>query len=195
MKVSKLLLAVVGAAVLLAALVASASARSLESSSQTSTVLWRRTSFAVSGETLAECEIKLSGSLHARTFAKTVGSLIGYITESVVLRCARGGMTINQASLPWHRRYRAFAGTLPNILTQSETISGAEWAIREAFGLTCTVRRESSELIRTYTLSSGTVTGAEVTGHGLCLGLEGALSGSETNVTNGSGARLTLRLI
>jgi len=196
MKLGKLLLAVAGATVLLGALVSSASARNFEVSSQTGTTLWRRVILAVGAERLAECEIKLSGSLHTRTATKTINSLIGYITESVVLRCVFGGMTINQASLPWHRRYRAFTGTLPNILTQSETVTGAEWSMREAvFGITCTMRRESSSLTRTYSLSSGTVTNDSLSGEDLCSGIMMRLEGAETNVTNGSGARISVRLI
>jgi hypothetical protein len=200
MKISKLLLAVVSAAVLLGAIVSSASARNLSSSSQTTTALWRRMDFR-GGFGTVECEVKLSGSFHARTIAKSVGSLIGYITEGTILRCARGGATINQASLPWHRRYRSFTGTLPNIAGTGETVTGAEWSIREPFGITCTVRAAESSTIGTYgvdssnTATRGTVLEASVSGNSRCSGIEGTLSGTETNVTNGSGARLTVTLI
>jgi hypothetical protein len=194
MKLSKLLLAVMGATVLLGAFVSSASARNLSISSQINTALWRRMNFGGGFGTI-ECEVKLSGSLHTRTIAKVI-ALIGYITEGTVLRCARFGMTINQASLPWHRRYRGFTGTLPNITTQSETITGAEFTIREpTFGITCTVARATSSMIRTYAVSSGTITRAEVSGTNRCGEFEGTLSGGETNVTNGSGSRITITLI
>jgi len=195
MKFSKLLLAVVGATVLLGALVASASARNFETSSQTTTGLWRRMDFA-GGFGTVECEVKLSGSFHSRTSTKTANSLLGYITEGTVLRCARGGATINQASFPWHRRYRGFTGTLPSITGTQETVIGAEWRIREPlFGATCTVSAATSSTIGTYTVSGGTVTNAAVSGESSCSGIAGRLSGSETNTENGAGARITIRLI
>ena len=195
MKLSKLLLATASAAVLLGALVASASARNFEISSQTTTALWTTLIFA-GGFGTVECEIRVSGSYHTRTITKTVNSLIGYITEGTVLRCSRGSATVNQASLPWHRRYRGFTGTLPSISGDSETITGAEWTVREpTFGITCTVRRETSSTIGTYTFSSGTLTRAETSGESPCGSFTGRLSGSTTNITNGAGARLTLRLI
>jgi hypothetical protein len=197
MKLRKMLLAVVGATVLLGALVSSASARnfSLVNASLRNTALWTLMRFEGPFGTV-ECEVRLSGSLHSSTSGKTVNSLIGYITEGTVLRCANGGATIRQESLPWHRRYRGFTGTLPNITTQSETVTGAEWSIREpAFGAICTVRRENSSTIGTYTVSTGTITRAEVGGTSPCSGINGRLSGSTTNVSESGGSALTIRLI
>jgi len=195
MKLGKLLLTLVSATVLLGALVTSATARNFSASSQTNTALWTRAEFSGGFGTL-ECEIKISGSLHTRTGTKTVDSLIGYVTEGTVLRCSRGSATINQASFPWHRRYRAFTGTLPNITGQSETITGAEWTIREpTFGIGCTVSRANSSVIGTYTISGGTITRAEITGESPCGSFTGRLGGSTTNVTNGAGARITVTLI
>ena len=195
MKPRKLLLAVVSTTVLLGALVTSAFARNLELSSQTNTALWSRMNFAGGFDTL-ECEFKISGSFHTRTFTKTINSLIGYITEGTILRCPRGSATINQASFPWHVRYGGFSGTLPNITGARATITGVEWRIREpVFGITCTVRRETSRTSATYTVSSGTITRAEVEGTSPCGEFTGTLAGSTTNVTNGAGARITIRLI
>lgn len=199
MKTSKLLLAVVSATVLLGALVTSASANHLEISSQTSRATWTRWNFR-SGSGTFECEVVLSGSFHSRTIAKTAGSLIGYITEASVTRCTRNGMTVNRESLPWHRTYKGFSGTLPNITGIEETIVGAEWRFREAaFGLTCTIRREKSSTILTYAISSGVVTSASVSGTSPCegsgLSTTFTLEGSTERVENGSGARLTIRLI
>jgi len=197
MKFSKLLLAVVGATVLLGALVSSASAGKLSSSSQIGTTLWRRMDFA-GGFGTVECEVRLSGSFHTRTITKTVGSLIGYITEGTILRCSRGSATINRGSLPWHRRYRSISGTLPNITGQAETVVGSEFTIREPlFGIICTVRRETSSTIGTYTISGGVTTRAAVSGTSSCEGIEGSLSGSETNVTTTltGTTRITITLI
>jgi hypothetical protein len=195
MKFSKLLLAVVGAAVLLGAFVSSASARNLSNSSLTNRALWTTMNFRGGFGTIT-CEVLISGTLHSRTNTKTVNSLLGYVTEARVLRCSAGGATVNVGSLPWHRRYRSFLGTLPNITGITETITGAEWTIREpTFNIMCTVRAAESSTIGTYTVSSGTVTTADVSGTSPCGSFTGRLEGSTTNVTEGGGARLTVTLI
>jgi hypothetical protein len=195
MKLSKLLLAVVGATVLLGALVVSASAGRLEDSSVNNRVVWSRVIFR-GGIGNSECEARVEGRFHTRSITKTAGSLVGYITAATIIRCARGGGTVNQASLPWHRRYRAFSGTLPRIATVEETITGAEWRVREpTFGITCTVRAAESSTIFTAVLSSGTVTSVSVSGSSNCEGLEGSLEGATTNADNGAGARITITLI
>ena len=194
MKLGKLLLAIVGATVLLGALVSSASARNFSVSEQRVTALWTRMNF-IGGFGIVECEVKLSRSFHARTFTKTVNSLIGYITEGTVLRCARGSATINQASFPWHLRYRSFAGTLPNITSLSDTVTGAEWRFRDPFDITCTVSSASSAMILTYSVSSGTITSADVSGTSPCGSFTGRIEGTTTNVTNSAGTRITLTLI
>ena len=194
MKFGRLLLAVVGATVLLGALVSSASARNFSISSQTKTMLWTRLDF-IGGFDTVECEVKLSGSLHARTLVKSVGTLIGYITEGTVLACRRGSATLNQASLPWHRRYGGFTGTLPRIAAQTQTVSGLEWTLREpVFGITCTIRREAGTITITLTISSGVLTTASISGTCRCDPYSASISGSTTNVAV-SGARLTVTLI
>ncbi len=194
MKFSKLLLAVVSAAALFGALGSSASARNLSSSSQTFTNLWRFIQIAGGIGGPAVCEVKFSGSYHSRTIAKVTTTLIGYVTEGTVLRCSRGSATINQGSLPWHRRHAGFVGTLPNITALSETVSGVELTVREPSGITCTVT--GATMTQTFAISSGTITGASVSGTARCGGFfTGTFSGEETNVTNGAGARITLTLI
>ena len=196
MKLSKLLLAVVGATMLLGALVSTGSARNLSFSSQSFRATWTRWDFFGSFGT-QECEIVVRGSFHTRSIAKVVGTLIGYITEANINRCFWGSATLNRGSLPWHRRYRSFVGTLPNITGFAETITGAEWTIREpTFGITCTVRRESSSTIATYTLAAGgVVTRADISGRSPCGSFTGSLSGSTTAVDNNAGTRITVTLI
>jgi len=195
MKVGKLLLAVASAAVLLGAFVSSASARNLSVIEQRVTALWTRVNLS-GGFGTVECEVKLSRSFHTRTFTKTVNSLVGYITEGTVLRCSRGSATINQASLPVHLKYRSFNGTLPNITGQNELGIGLEWTVREpTFGVTCTVRRETSSLILGYTVSGGTITSSTLSGESPCGSFTGRLEGSTTNVSNGAGSRITILLI
>jgi len=194
MKLSKLLLAVLVATALLAALVTSASANRLEISSLTNKATWTRMNFR-GGFGTVECEVVVSGSFHSRSITKTV-QLIGYVTEASIIRCARGGGTINRASLPWHREYKSFSGTLPNIISFEGTVTGVEWNIREpTFGFTCTVSRTNSSTIGTYALTSGVVTRASVSGSSPCGSFTGTLEGSTERIENGSGARLTVTLI
>jgi hypothetical protein len=195
MKLSKLLLAVVGATVLLGALVATASAGRLENSSVDNKAVWTHMIFR-GGIGNVDCEVRLEGRFHTRSFTKTINSLIGYITAGTVIRCAAGGATINQASLPWHTRFGGISGTLPNITGVSLTVTGAEWNIREpTFGITCTVARATSSTIGTFRASGGTVTEGAVSGSSRCGSFEGTLSGTTTNIDNKAGARLTITLI
>jgi hypothetical protein len=195
MKLSKLLLSVVGATMLLGALVGSASARNLSNSSLTDRAAWTRVTFA-GGFGTVDCELVLRGSFHTRTTSKTIGSLIGYYTEANISRCSRGGITVNRASLPWHRRYRGFSGTLPNITTISETVTGSEWRVREPFGITCTILAAESSLIFTFGIGAGgTVTSRSASGGNRCGIIEGEFSGTTTNVDNGAGVRITITLI
>jgi hypothetical protein len=199
MKLSKLLLAVVGATVLLGAFVSSASARNLSVSSRSNRASWSRFEFT-GGFGIIECEVVLEGTYHATTSVKSVGSLLGYITAGNVTACARGGATVNRESLPWHRRYRGFAGELPLIRHLIEQVIGAEFRLRDsATGATCNVRRETSSMIFTYELSAGTVALAGVSSFSRCRGgiitLEGEIRGSTTNVDDRSGNRITVTLI
>ena len=194
MRFTKVFLGVVGATVLLSALVSSASARNLSSSSLTKTILWRRGDFSGGFGTI-ECEVLLSGRYHTRTITKTTNSLIGYITEASILRCIRAGATMNRETLPWHLTYQGFGGTLPNITTAIVNLSGASWNIREpTFGATCRVNNATS--VGTVTIAGGAVTRADISGTNRCGAFSGTLAGSETNVAERlGGARITITLI
>ena len=195
MKLRKLILALTGATVLLGALVSSASARSFSFSSQTQSILWARMSYAGGIGGAINCEVLLSGTLHSRTMVKSVGSLIGYITSARVLGCERAGMTFKQESLPWHRKYGGFGGTLPNISSTIETATGAEWTIREPGGITCSV--VNATVTATNTIVAGAVTRVAVASRARCGGFfEGTLSGTtETVAATLGGARITVTLI
>ena len=116
MKLRKLLLATVGATVLLGALISSASARNFSVSNQFFESNFRAITFINPFGSIV-CEVHLDGSLHRRTLAKRVGSLIGYITQAEFggSRCTTNRATILRETLPWHVRYLGFAGALPNI--------------------------------------------------------------------------------
>jgi len=132
-----LLLATAGAAALLGALVAGASATRLSSSSQN----FRSTfsSFSYSGGFgTVRCPLTLEGSFHSRSIVKAAETLIGYITRYIVGACAMGSATVLSATLPWSVGYLSFSGTLPNITAISTGVAGASVQIREpVFGITC----------------------------------------------------------
>src|SRR5438270_3751470 len=116
MKLCKLLLAVVGATVLLGALVGTASAARLSNSSTTFRATWTSAEFS-GGFGTPRCSLTLEGSLHSATIVKTRGSLVGYITRASVGPCVNGSATVLTATLPWHVQYDSFTGTLPSIAT------------------------------------------------------------------------------
>jgi len=195
MKISKLLLAIVAASVMLGVLVASASAGRLRISAIEKAATWTRMNFA-GGFGTVECEVVLRLTFHSGTFRKTVGLLLGYVTEANVTRCVRGGATVNRESLPWHDTYAGFTGTLPDVTGISKLFSGSEWKFREpTFGGTCLVAGRESSVRISYAVSSGTITSSSVSGANRCGISEGEFSGITTNVTSGTGARLSITLI
>jgi len=132
MKLSKLLLATIGATVLLGALVSNASARSFSISNQFIRSSFRSVTFdGVFGNIV--CPVSLEGSLHARIIPKVAGTLIGYITRADLGACQVGRATILRETLPWHVRYLSFAGTLPNITQLRINVINASFRIQEPF--------------------------------------------------------------
>jgi hypothetical protein len=144
MKLCKLLLAAMGATVLLGALVSSASARNFSVSEQHIRSSFSRVDFHFP-EITTTCHVTLEGSLHTRTIAKTLGSLIGYITSAILGPCANGTATILRETLPWHVRYSGFSGTLPAITSVTVHVIGAAWRIRESGGIACLARSTTGE--------------------------------------------------
>ncbi|HEX7291074.1 MAG TPA: hypothetical protein VF250_08115 [Conexibacter sp.] len=139
MKLCKLLLAVAGATVLLGALVSSASARNLSISNQQLRANFREVRFSgLFGTTV--CQVTVEGSLHSRTIAKVVGSLIGYITTVRLGPCSTGTATVLSETLPWHVRYRGFSGTLPNITRIETDVINAAFRVRTPEGFNCLSR-------------------------------------------------------
>jgi hypothetical protein len=193
MRLGRMMLVVVGATVLLAGLVGTASAGRLSTSSQRLRASWTRLSF-VGGIGNVECEVVVEGSFHQRTISKTVGTLSGFISAANISRCARGGATVLNESLPWHVQYASFTGALPNITTIGARIIAVAFRIREpVFGVTCLAR---SNLGVTFNReASGAVTSVAASGTSSCEGIEGRLEGTTTNVDNGSGTRVTVTLI
>lgn len=191
-KYSRVLLALIGATVVLGATVGTASA-ALSTSSQTIRAVWREIVLR-SAFTTSNCNVTLEGSLHSRTIIKSIGSLIGYVTRADLGACASGRVTILRATLPWHIRYDSFAGTLPNIVSRTVTIKGASIALTfpECLFRTTTAepatatfnRNASGELVSVTT--GGTIRTA-------CGPV--TLSGTSTSTVLNSAAKITLTLI
>jgi hypothetical protein len=193
------MLAVVGATVLLAGLVGSASAGRLSTSSQRLRATWARLNFSGGFGTL-ECEVVVEGSFHERTISKTTGTLSGFITAANITRCASGAGTVLRETLPWHVRYASFTGTLPNISTIAARIIGAGFSLRDpGTGATCLVRAATSVFVVTFLReASGATSSVSASGVAVCRGIlefEGELTGTTTNVDDRAGNRITVTLI
>jgi hypothetical protein len=196
-RLGKAIVAVGGAAVLLVALVGTASAGRLSTSSLSVKATWARLSYSGGFGTL-ECEVVVEGSFHARTIAKVAGALSGFITSASITRCARGGATVLRETLPWHVQYASFAGTLPNITSIGARVIGLAFRIREpTFGITC-LSRSTTEAPGTITFSreaGGATTTAVAGGTIPCESFSGTLGGTSSSLDNGSGTRVTVTLI
>jgi len=202
MKFCKVLLASVGAAVLLGALVAGASARNFEVSSQRMRGIFRNLEFHLPGAT-TRCALTVEGSLHARTLAKVAGSLIGYITRVDLGACEAGTATVLTTTLPWHVRYSGFEGLLPNITSIITHVIGASWRVREAEGIACLARSSTTEpVIGNYhretagrVLTAAEIRGTIRTGFE-CLGIAGSFRSDRGAVSASNAAtRVTVNLI
>ncbi len=186
MKLCKLLLAVVGATVLLGALVGTASARNLRSSSTTFRATWTSAEFA-GGFGTARCNLTLEGTLRSATITKTANGEIGSVTASTIGTCPQGSATILKETLPWRVQYASFTGTLPAISAIKTNVIGSAFQIREpTFGITClAISSTTNPSTGTYNLNTTTGRVESVTLGGTVptnCGASGTLSGrSSTN--------------
>jgi hypothetical protein len=92
------------------------------------------------------CQVTIEGSLHTRTIAKVVGSLVGYITAASLGPCSAGQATILRETLPWHLRYANFVGNLPNITQFILGIIRFSIRVREPL-LTCLLESRPTETL------------------------------------------------
>jgi hypothetical protein len=193
----KTILAVVGAAALLAALVGVASAGRLSASANTVNSTWARISFR-GGLGTVECEVIVNGTFHSRTITKTPLLLTGLITAANINRCARGGATVLRETLPWHVRYSSFTGTLPAIASIQARVVGLSFRAAEpVFGVECLVRAtaETPGLI-SFNLERGVTVSATAGGTIRCGGaITAMLEGNTTSIAEAGGARVTVTLI
>lgn len=153
---SKAALPALAATILLAAMVASASARSLSNSTNAISTTWTALNYSGGFGTL-ECEVTLARTVPS-TIAKTVGGGLGSVTAANIPACRRGGATILRETLPWSVTYRNFAGTVPNITAVGTNLLGSAFRLREpTFGVTCLVRSTAeSPATLTYNRETGT---------------------------------------
>jgi len=196
MRFSKLLLAVISAAVLLAGLTGSSTAGRISFSHQNLRGTWTRMNFT-GGFGTVECEVVVEGTLHTRTIAKTIGTLLGYVTAANVTRCARGGASVLRETLPWHVQYASFSGTLPNITGAGTNIINASWRIREpTFGVTCLSRTNASTpLTGSWEINARVIESITVGGTIPCGSFSGTISGTTATAGSQEGARVTVTLI
>jgi hypothetical protein len=124
---TRMLLAALIAAIVLASAIGTASANRISLTDNTFRQIWRPLSFT-GGSVVIACTITLEGSFHYNTLIKVARSLVGYVTKAAVahpcegsgevfadngVENAGGGVLAN--SLPWHITYEGFEGRLPLI--------------------------------------------------------------------------------
>lgn len=135
----KLLLAGLAAALCLGALVSVASANRLAMSENHFRTIWGLLTFEAGvGFFNVKCPATIEGSFHSKTLSKTAEQLIGYVTRVSVNNagCTSGHATALTAFLPWHVRYTAFTGTLPDITTMRVRLVGTGFLVESA-GFSC----------------------------------------------------------
>jgi len=187
-KLGKPILVVVGASVLLAALVGVASAARLSTTTLGINASWTRMNFR-GGLGTAECEVIVNGAFHERTIAKTAGLLTGFITAANITRCARGAAAALRETLPWHVQYDSFTGTLPNITTIRARVIGVAYRVQEpTFGITCLSRSTTEEpafLSFNRNTATGAVSSATASGAIRCRenSIVGTLEGTSSSIT------------
>jgi hypothetical protein len=151
----KPLLATLGVATLLCAAVGAASARNLSLSTQTLRATWQNLEVSEMFGVIVRCQLTLEGSLHARTHVKVVGTLIGYVNRAA-MSCPVFEWRLLTETMPWHVRYRLFAGTLPNIASWWTSIVGFAIGIRSSLGMSCLGRSTAAEPFQlTYNRGAG----------------------------------------
>lgn len=135
-------------ALLLGGLAGLASANKLSSTSTRFRTTYSPFTMIPSFGEIVRCPVTFEGSFHSATITKTAGSLIGYVTNVIVGSCVTGrageksaSARANTETLPWHRQYTSFTGTLPNIGSVISQVLRMSFEIQGgAFGLRVTCR-------------------------------------------------------
>jgi hypothetical protein len=201
MKLYKRSACILGAAALLALLVTNASARNLSISTQFLRVAFTSVRFTEPFGASVDCAVTAEGSFHARSIPKVVGTLTGYVTRADLGACAVGTVTILRETLPWHVRYLAFTGTLPNITRLIINVVGISFRIRFPGGpecLTRTTAEEPGRITVERNFATAELTAAEVGGRirTSCFGISGSYTSSRNTPTQlGTTTRIRVTLI
>ena len=197
-------------AIVLAAAVGTASARNLSISNQSFRVTWSSLELTNNvSTTTMRCPVTLEGSFHARTLAKSLGSLVGFITRAVIRNesCTNGRATILTEALPWHLTYQGFTGTLPNIATIRVNLIRFSFQIETGSNTCLAVTTTEEPFTGIMTLGAGReVTGFTADGTrrirlrngtgGIFCGLgSGGFSGTGTVTLLGTTTRIQVTLI
>lgn len=137
----KLGLVALASALLLTALVSSASANRLSQSESNFRIVYSPLSFVPSFGSTVRCPVTLEGSIHLRVIVKTLELLIGNNNRASVGTCEAGRMRVNAETLPWHIQISFFTGTLPNITSWLWKLIRWVFEIQgEIFGIRVTCR-------------------------------------------------------
>jgi hypothetical protein len=197
---TRLVIAGLAAALLMAFAVNAASASRLSISNQNlSRAYLPSLRFGAFGITAADCAVTLDGSFHSATIAKVNRALIGHISLASVGRCVTGSATVLRETLPWHLQYGGFQGTLP---TPKPIVRIVRLSVRLGTGCLMTSTEEApARGINEPTYEGGgngninTITaenGATIP----CGGLNGNFSGAASvHALPGTTTRVLLRLI
>ncbi len=151
-RITQMLVTVAAAALLLAAIATTASARNLSASETGFRITWSSLEFGSSTTTI-RCRLTLEGTFHSRTIAKVARSLIGYINRASFAHPCTGGeawmdngaesepLGTAPNKLPFHLTYESFSGTLPRITELNLLLRNASLVIQSSFiGIACRAR-------------------------------------------------------
>jgi hypothetical protein len=114
---TRLVVGVLGAAIVMSVAVGSASATRLAFSNRGIRAVWTAFELTDTGISTVRCPVTIEGTFHSNTITKISAALIGYITRAIVREssCVGGSARALPESLPWHIQYTGFAGALPEI--------------------------------------------------------------------------------
>jgi hypothetical protein len=199
----KHLAAATTAALILGALVGTASAAHLSSSTSNFRIVW--TSLELESGVTVRCPVTIEGSIHSRTFVKTANALIGYITKAIFSEasCVGGKARALTENFPWHIPYSSFSGNLPTIAKVRFNLIGMRLLVLATFPIigevSCLYTSETGhpatlELNReTGGGITSTTAGGRINGTGVCP--EGSLRGSGATTTLGTSLVASITLI
>ena len=155
---SRLLLAFVAAAAIVAFAVGTASAHRLENpvAERGFKAVWSALTLEAGGLRIV-CPVTVEGGFSTRSIVKRARTSFGTITRASRGTCSEGTATILTETLPWDVQYSSYGGTLPNI--ESATILVIRASFRASSGTTCLTGTEVNEPARAIvSVNSGSIT-------------------------------------